>query len=426
MDIYLEPILIFSLFICSGIFSGSEIAFVSLSQAKVRSLKKAKRRNAKFVEKLKASPHQFLITILIGNNLVNIAASVLTTVWVTKRFGSQWLGLATGVLTLLVLIFGEIVPKNYAQLHAEGFALVMAPWIYFLQKMLFPIVWILTIISKYVVVFLGGKHTGPPAVTEEELIAMVSISAESGAIEKGEKDMINAVLELDDTRVASIMNPQTEIVGISAKKTLDDAVELFINTYHSRILIFGDDPYDIVGLLHIRDCLKYKQLHSGSSPLTDLHLMKPVFVPETKRINNLFKELQKNRKHLAIVVDEHGAVTGLVTIEDILEEVFGEIRDVYEPVDNEITIQKLNETTWLANGYIPIKSVREELGEIFPHFEGGRTLAHALLEYLQKIPKPGDSIELDGYLFLVEKMDKKRIELVKIQKTVPVSKPEGE
>ncbi len=416
MDSYLLPIIIFILFICSGIFSGSEIAFVSLSAAKVRSLKKSKRRNIKFVDKLKSAPQQFLITILIGNNLVNIGASVLSTVWVTEQFGSQWLGFATGALTLLVLIFGEIIPKNFAQLHAEKYALAVAPWMYFLQKLLMPIVWALHKLSGYMVLLLGGKQATLPSVTEEELVAMVNISEESGAIEKREKEMITAVLELDDTRVDSIMRPQTEIININAEKTLDEAIEVFINNYHSHIPVFKKDPYDIVGLLHIRDCLKYRQLHSGNSPLKDLNLIKPVFVPETKRINRLFRELQRDRKHLAIVVDEHGTVTGLVTIEDILEEVFGEITNVYEKAEDEITIHQLSEDTWHVGGDVNLKTLREELGDILPQLEGNWTLAHMLLEYLQKIPKRGDSIELDGCLFLIEKMDRNRIDLVNIQR----------
>ena len=426
MSSYLEPIIITILFLCSGIFSGSEIAFVTLSQAKVRTLVETKRRNFKYVEKLKAAPQQFMITILIGNNLVNIAASVLSTLWVTEQFGSQWLGLATGALTLLVLIFGEIIPKNYAQIHAEGFALVVAPWIYYLQKLLFPIVWMLNKFSEYAVILLAGGQTGTSAITEEELVAMISISAEYGAIEKGEKEMIHAVLELDDTRVESIMNPQMEIIGIKSDKTVDHAIELFVDSYHSRILVFGEDTHDIVGLLHIRECLKHKQRHSGDSPLKDLPLIKPVFVPKTKRINALFKELQVKRKHLAIVVDENGAVIGLVSIEDILEEVFGEIRDIYEVEEDDVTIEAIGDNNWQAGGNVSIKTLRDQLGEVLSQFKPSQTLAHALLEHIQKIPKPGDNVELEGYQFLVEKMDKNRIEMVLIQKIIPLSQPEGE
>lgn len=395
------------LLILSAFFSSSEVAFVSLSPAKVKLFEKHKSRFSKLVVMLKNRPQRLLATILIGNNLVNIFAAGLATVIATDLFGSLGLGIATGLMTILVLIFGEIFPKAFAQKHAKRFALCAALPLFILDKVLFPFTWSI----EKTLHLLGADHT--EKISEKEIVAAVDLGTESGEIKKHEQELIQNVLEFTDTRIEEMMTPRVKIATLSRKTTITEAENFFHKNTFSRIPIFDGSIDKIIGILNIRQLFVSKKRKNFL--IEKLPLVEPIFAPASRTTRSLFKEMQSRHNHLAIVVDEHGGTLGLVTLEDLLEEIVGEIEDEQDVAEKEI--QKINSRTFLVAGDAPIYEIDQLLGTRLERGRcDGKNIAFLLLEKFGKIPTENAKIRVENVELTVEKIFGNRIKEVKIEK----------
>ncbi|MFA6458371.1 MAG: hemolysin family protein [Patescibacteria group bacterium] len=398
---------LFVLLVLSAFFSSSEVAFVSLSPAKVKVLAERKSRASKLVVALKSRPQRLLATVLLGNNLVNILASGLATVVATEMFGSFGLGIATGLMTFLILIFGEIFPKAFAQKYAENVALFSAFPLTVFEKILTPFTWTI----EKTLHALGAYHI--EKISEREIVAAVHLGTQSGEIKEHEKELIQNVLEFTDTRVDEVMTPRVEIAAIEKGMTVA-AVEKFFHSHtFSRLPVFDGSVDKIIGILNFRQLFAWHGLRTA--PIKKLSLIEPVFTPASRTTRSLFKELQSRHNHLAIVVDEHGGTLGIVTLEDLLEEIVGEIEDEQDSAAEEI--EKINAHTLLASGTAPLGEIDELLGTKLEkgRFDG-KSVAFLLLEKLAKMPRKNAKIRVANVELTIEKVLGNRIEKVKIEK----------
>lgn len=364
------------------------------------------------MQKLRDNPHDLLITILIGNNLVQTSASVLAAYWATEVFDSNVLAYVTGVVTFLALVFGDILPKSFAQRYAEGFARMIAPFLVILNYLFLPFVWLLTGITK-ITMQLFGAHTKMKSFTEDELLAMVDIGTEEGELDEEEKELIENVLEFSETTVEEVMTPRPQMEVLDEETSLAEAIE-YINTHsHSRIPIYRDKIDNIVGVLSVRQLLHFISHSKNDVQLKDLELAMPLIIPESKPISDLFKDFQKKRMHIAIIVDEHGGVSGLVTMEDILEELVGDIVD--ESDIEKVLIKKVGQNSWILSGEALIEDINEAVG-IELQAPEYKTISYLILEEHQEIPKVGEKIDLGNVELLVEKVAENKIQMVRLLK----------
>lgn len=407
-------VIILVLILLSAFFSGSETALMSLTPAKVRNLCDQKVRFARFVKALKSDLNSLLITILFGNNLVNIGASVYSTYLFSKMFGSNALGLITGILTLVLLIFGEVVPKTLGARYHTQISLAVSPILYFLSKIFVPIIFVLSLIIKLVEWVLGAKtQFMDELVSEDELKAMISIGAEKGSIDEEESELIHNVLEFNDIFVEEVMTPRINIDALSSHSTVNDAVDFVLSHSHTRIPVYQKTIDNVIGIITVRDILEALQKKEGGKRLSEIELQDAVLVPETKKINDLFRELQNRRVHMAIVVDEYGGTSGLVTMEDLFEELVGEIDDEHD--DGPSKIIKVGNSEWSTVGEVEVYDINEELGITLPVPEH-KPLAYYILKSLNRFPRLGEKIEFKDFIFTVESMEGKKIQKISIDK----------
>lgn len=408
-----DIILLVLLLFLSGYFSGAETALVSLSPATVRDMVQKKKRGSKAVGFLKAHPHKLLITILIGNNLVNIGASVFATLVFETLLGSAALGIITGVLTFFILVFGEIVPKSFAQNYAKSLSRIVAPPLLVMYWIFTPLVWVFDLLVK-VLLRLSSDGKKESHVTEDELKAFVSIGAEEGTIEREEQELIENVLQFTDTRVEAIMVPRVDIQAISIDSTLHDAANFVAKHHHSRIPVYKESIDNVVGVLTVKTLMHHMHREEMHHKLSDIDLLEPLKVPHSKPINQLFHEFQKRRMHLAIVLDEHGGTAGLITLEDILEEIVGEIVDEFDH-EEEAELTKIGKTEVEATGKALVEHINDALKIKIP-CPDHKTISFHITEELGRFPKEGETLEEKGYTITVDKMKKHTIEKVSVEK----------
>ncbi len=400
------------LLIFSAFFSGAEIAFMSLSDVKVRHLTEQEKRNSGLLAKLKSRPNNLLITVLIGNNLANVgSASIATTlsIEILQNIGvpqalSYGVGLTTGVMTLLILIFGEIAPKTFCMHHAETVALAISPLIRFFQVIFYPFSQPLCLILKKTSgdVLTKQYHS----ITEDEVKTMVKISEEEGGIRQEEKELIQNVFELDNTEVGLIMTPRVDMFTMESDLSIDEAVKQVQDLEYSRIPVYEDKIDTIVGIAYTKDILKAAINRDGKKDLRDI--VKPaIFVPESMMVNVLLEKLQEQKTHIAMVVDEHGGIAGLVSIEDVLEELVGEIYD--ETDKPEYLFTKIDETTYKVLGKLTIQELNDLIELKIAEDEAYDTLSGLVLFHLGHIPEEGEKFELDDLTFIVEKVEDNRV-----------------
>lgn len=408
-----ELLALIALLFLSAFFSGSEIALFSSNKIRIRKLMEEGNKSAEVVNWLLEHPNRLLATILVGNNIVNISATVLATSLAINLFGSTGLGIATGAMTFLILVFGEITPKGFAAKNAERIALIVARPMYLLVNLLFPLVRFLTMLTNFMIKAIGGEPKEvSPFITEEEIKMLVEMGEEEGVIEREEKEMINSVFEFGDKNAREVMIPRISMDAIDVNSTLEEALKAALKTRHSRLPVYEGSMDNIVGMLHSKDLLHYirERRYEG----TVREILRPVhYVPENKRLDDLLKEFQKTKTHMAIVVDEYGGTAGLVTLEDILEEIVGEILDEYDAV--ETNIQVLDERTALVEAKTSVGEVNEALSINLPEDEFD-TLGGLVFNRFGKVPAPGDKVEIDGITLLVEKMRGRQIAKVKVIK----------
>lgn len=407
-------IFLFILIVFSGVFSGSETAIISLSDAKVRSLAQSKIKGSKTLSLLKSDPHKLLITILIGNNVVNIGASVIAAALFIDLFGSSGLGIATGVMTFFVLIFGEIVPKSFATKYSVKMSLMAAKPLYVMQILLSPIIWFLDKIVKFMIKVTGGD-TRDNQISEEEIKALIDISAEEGTIEKREKELIKNILQFNDIEVEEVMTPRVAIDALPVESTLQEAIDFVIKKSHSRIPVYKNTIDNVVGLITIKDVLMLSEKYNDNKKLENIELKKPLMVPVSKKIDSLFRDFQKARTHIAIVIDEYGGTAGLVSLEDLLEEIVGEIID--ESDIEEMPIQSVSEYEINAHGTTKLEDVNDYL-KIKLKGNEKEPINALILDKLHRFPKEGEEIAFPHAKIKILKMHNNKIIRVSVVKKV--------
>ncbi|MDD9953485.1 MAG: hemolysin family protein [Candidatus Woesearchaeota archaeon] len=407
MGVGLDTIILVVLLFLSGFFSGSEVALVSLTDAKVKQIVDKKRYGSQYVKLLKENPQKMLSAILIGNNIVNIGAASYMTVVMLELFGNHAVSIATGVMTLLVLIFGDIIPKTMATQNADKFSRTAAPFLWYFSAVISPI---LSILDWFITKFfrLLGVRPKKTTITEEEIKHIVVAAQQEGSIKKMERELITNIFEFDDTRVREICTPFTDMIMVEAKSTVGSAVNVFSTHGFSRLPVYDKHKVNVVGILYLRDTLK-----RGKNVKVEKVMKTAHFEPEAKKIGPLLRVFQKRKEHMAMVVDEHGTITGLVTLEDVLEELVGEITD--ESDEFEENIKRLNKTTWVLKGKADIEDVNKEIKMRIPDGDY-ETIGGFILHKSGKIPKKGSTLTYGKFDLVVEEIRKHRIWTVKVKK----------
>jgi len=406
------PLFLFILCVLlSAFFSSSEVALISITRARVRTLGNENRVGSHALMALKESPEHLLTTILIGNTVVNIAAAALATAIAIQQFGDIGVGIATGFVALVILVFGEIGPKIYASRAPDSFALAIAPIILFLSKVFSPAIWLVERVSPKLGI---GRDTAEPAVTEDEIKEWIDVGKEEGTIEPEEQDMLYSVLEFGDTTAREIMTPRFNVIVMQDTLTFEDAIRIFNETGFSRIPVYHGQIDNITGILNVKDVFSAMVSHRKDSTIREI-MYDPMFVPETKKIDDLLKELRIHRVQMAVVIDEYSSFTGIVTVEDILEELVGDILDEFDK--EEPGVQELAPGVHVVDGQMWVEEINETMGLSLPVSESYDTVGGLLIDRLGHIPQhPGEKVEIDdGRLTLVVmQMHGRRIVKVKI------------
>jgi CBS domain containing-hemolysin-like protein len=397
--------------ILSAFFSSSEVALISITRAKARTLVNEGKPGSKAVAALKESPEHLLITILIGNNIVNVAAATLATSLAIKAFGDIGVGIATFFVVIVLLVFGEIGPKIYAARASDSFALGVAPVVLFLSRIFSPLIWLVEKVSP---TFGIGKEAGEASVTEEEIKEWIDVGKEDGTIEQGEQEMLYSVLEFADTTAREIMTPRVDVTLMEDTVTFEEAIRIFNETGFSRIPVYHDHIDNITGILNVKDVFSAMVSHRRDSTIKEV-MYDPMFVPETKKIDDLLKELQVHRVQMAIVIDEYSSFVGIATVEDILEEIVGDIMDEYDKEEPEI--QNISEGVFVVDAQMWVEDINERMEIELPVDESYETVGGLIIDRLGHIPlHPGEKVEInEGKITLVVmQMHGRRIVKVKV------------
>jgi putative hemolysin len=411
-----QIIILIILLLLSAFFSSAETALTTVNRIRMRSLAEDGNPRAARVLKVTDDSGKMLSAILIGNNIVNLSASSIATSLALAIWGSVGAGIATGILTLLILIFGEISPKTIAAINAEKLSLAYCNVIYWLMKILTPVIFIL---NKLSIAFLFLLRIDPNAkdnaMTEEELRTIVDVGKETGVIESEEHEMINNVFDFGDAQAKEVMVPRIDMTFVNIDCTYDELIEIFKEDKFTRLPVYKDTTDNVVGIINMKDLLLYKDKEHFS--IQDI-MREPYFTYEHKNTAELFMEMRKSSISLAIVLDEYGATAGLITLEDLLEEIVGEIRDEYD-TDEEDPIIQLSEREYLVLGSTNLEDLCEKLDLDFQS-DDYDTIGGYLIGLLDHLPEKNEIIITDDDVLLrVEQMDKNRIEKIYIKKPAP-------
>ena len=406
---YIELFSFFILIFLSAFFSGSETAFMSVNRIKIKEKVQRGDEHAAKVDKLLQDQTKLLTTILIGNNLVNIAASSIATALAIELFGSKGVGIATGVVTLLILVFGEITPKSLGNNRSVDYAKVAAIPLYYLEIILSPFIYLF---SKIVNLFVKDKSLISSAfLSEEEIRRFVDVSQREGVIKETEQEMIQSVFEFDDTLVKEIMVPRIDMVCIEKDASLSELIKLGVEKGHSRIPVFEDSIDNIIGLIYIKDLLQL--LIEEREDVTIEEFVKPIYyIPEGKPINQLLSEMKERKEHMAIVVDEYGGTSGLITIEDLLEEIVGDIQDEFDLEKSYIEV--IDDNKLLLDGRVDIEELNNYLRDPVAESDDYETVSGLILYYLNRLPVQGEKLELENVIFVIENIIDNRIRKIKL------------
>lgn len=406
---YVNIFIFIILLLLSGFFSSSETALVSINRAKVKMLAETGKRGQR-LEKLKNKPDHFLITILIGNNFVNIGASALATAIAIELFQNAGVAVATGIVTFLILIFGEIGPKTYANHHPEKMALFVATPIYFLTLILSPVFFVYDKIKN------RGKteeEIAAPAVTEDEIREWIDVGEIEGALDEDEKEMLYSVLKFNDTTAKEIMTPRPDVIIIEDTTTIEEAVESIKATGFSRVPVYHENTDNIVGTLNFKDLFNAYTSANKKASLKGI-IIDAYYVPESKKIDELLRELQVRRLHMAIVLDEFGGFSGVVTFEDILEELVGDIMD--ESDGDEVSdIIEMGAGIYMVDAQTRVTLLNEKFETELPEDPGNyETIGGLVFSSVGHIPRLGETLILNGVTLVVTKMKNRQILNIKM------------
>jgi CBS domain containing-hemolysin-like protein len=396
----------------SGFFSGSEIALIGISKAKVNQLVKEKVKGSASLYKLKSNPSRMLATLNLGTNLVNVGSAALATEVSLGLFGDNGLAIAIGIMTFVLLVFGEITPKSYCNANATKISLKVSRILLAFSYAFYPFVILFEKITNTILKAVGSSHQ-PPPITEQEIYSVIEQGLEDNALKKHEHELVHGALKFDDIVIRAVMTPRTKMFMLPAKMILFDAMPLISKSGYSRIPLYKDTSDQIVGILNVRDLLKNLERDEKIITLESL-ARKPIFVSQEQRISKLLREMQGRQTHMAIVVDEFGGVEGCVTLEDLLEEIVGEIMD--ETDMEELNFKMLDKNTMLASGDVEIDTVNEVLKSDIPQGDDYSTLNGLLHDKLKDIPRKGDRIVIESIKMTVEETANNQASRIKIEK----------
>ncbi len=404
-------VILIILVLLSAFFSSSETALTTVNKIRIRNLAEDKVKNADLVAKLSEDPNRLLSTILIGNNIVNLSASALMTTFVANLFGSWAVGIGTGLLTIIVLIFGEIVPKTAATIQAEKMALRYAQVIYFLTKLLTPVIAVLNVISSVIMKIMRIDAKKPRLqITEDELLTLVEVSHEEGVIENEERLMITNVVDFGDSLAKDVMVPRMEMSAVPDDISYNDLVAMFEKDKYSRLPVYSESIDNVIGVVHLKDVCFY-QGNKKEFKVTDF-LRDAYFTYEFKKTSELLIEMRQATYSMSIVLDEYGATAGLITLEDLLEEIVGEIRDEYD-ADEEDDIQETGDHEYVVSGTTKL----DDFNEFFDtHLSSDDydSIAGHVIGLFEHLPAEGETIADGRITFTVEAVDKNRIDKLHI------------
>lgn len=412
------PIIIIAIsLIAIAILSSSESSFIAVNKIRIRSLLEKGDSRAKAVQKILDEHDRLFSAVIFSGNLFTVLATSIGTALALRYFGEDGIIIATIVMTFLIVVFGELAPKTFAVTHSEKVSLLLAKPIAFYIKLISPLVWIFKVSSNFIIKMLGGKEMPvSPLVTEEEIKTMISIGEKEGTLEEEEKDMLHKVFEFGDKVVTEAMVPRTEIVSIPEGSTIEDALNLVSEEGYSRYPVIKESIDNVTGILYVKDILI--KMAEGKIqkdlPITEL-VREAYYIPENKMVTELLDEMQKNKFQIAIVMDEYGGTAGLITLEDIIEEIVGGLQDEFEEMEAEKEVEIIDERTFIVSGTTGLDEVNElagvELVSVDFHTIGGFVFG-----LFRRLPRVGEQVRYHNLRFLILEMEDKKISKVKITK----------
>jgi putative hemolysin len=408
------------LFVLSAFFSGSEVALFSLDKKKLQITFESNPFIRRYLQNLLDFPRRLLVTILLGNTLINVAASIIAVSLAIDY--SHDTGFPRNIaltieiicLTFCILIFGELIPKIWAAKNPVAFAKLISIPLYWLNVILFPVAEILTEAIRSLIGMLKLDKR-KSAILTEEITELANLGHERGTIVEEEHGLISSIVNFRSVAVHEVMTPRVDIVSVSAETNFNEMLNIINRTGHSRIPLFHEDLDEIIGLVYSKDLLPYiKNVDSRTNFSLTKIARKAMFIPRTKLISSLMHEFQEKKMHLAIVVDEYGGTAGLITLEDIIEEILGEIRDEYDKEENPIT--KVDDNNYIILGKLSINELNELLNTTFSENDNYETVGGMILNHAGQIPREGYSCQIEGYRFIVKEFQNKRIKKVQVEK----------
>ena len=394
----------------SAFFSSAETALTTVSKIRLKTLADEGNKNARIVMKIKENPDKMLSAILIGNNIVNISASSLATIFVQNVWGSWAISIGTGVLTIVVLIFGEITPKTAATIHADSLSLFYAKPVWLLITILTPVIFIINLLASGFMRILGLKSNAKEnTFTEEELRTIMNVSHEEGVIEKEEREMINNVFDFGDAEAKDVMIPRIDMCMVDVDASYEELIKIFKENKYTRLPVYQESSDNVIGIINIKDLIFYR---SGDDFNIRDYLRDVYYTYEYKKLSELMVEMRKDSVNITIVLDEYGAAVGLITIEDLLEEIVGEIRDEYD-YDEEDSFKEVAPDEYVVDGQIKLDDVNDSLNLTLTS-DDYDSLGGYIIGSLDRLPAEGDKVETDKVTLVVDSMDKNRIDKVHI------------
>lgn len=414
-DSTIQVVAILILILLSAFFSSAETALTTVNKHRLRALAEEGNRNAQRVLKLIENPAKMLSAILIGNNIVNISASALVTTVTTNVFGSKFVGASTGVLTLVVLLFGEITPKSLATLYNEKIALIYIHVVAPLVMLLTPVIWLVDKLSGIIFFILRvDRDAANNQMTEGELRTIVDVSVEDGVIEKEEKSMINNVVDFGDSKAKDVMVPRADMALVSVDATFDEVFEIFNEEHYSRLPVYDDNKDTVIGIVYLKDLFFFQNQNDNKKMAFSIRniMREPFFVYEYQKTSSIMAEMRNRFVSLAIVLDEYATAVGLITIEDLIEEIVGEIRDEFD-MDELKMITKISDNHYEIDAAMKLSDLEDSIG-IELESENYDSLGGYVIELLDHLPNVGETVKKDGMTFQVVSMEKNRIDRIAV------------
>lgn len=407
-DAVIRMLILLFLLILSGFFSSAETALTTVNKIRMRTLAENGHKRAATVIKIVENQGKMLSAILIGNNVVNLSASSMSTVLASDLFGSKAVGAATGILTLLILVFGEITPKTISTISSESISLKYSNIIYGLMVLLTPVIFLVNQLSMLVLKIFGvDPNQKQESITEDELRTIVEVSHEEGVIQTEEKKMITNVFDFGDDLAKDIMVPRIDMTFISAEATYDELLEVFREEKYTRFPVYEDSTDNVIGIINVKDLLLLE--NKEDFYIRDF-LRQPLYTYEFKKAAELMVEMRKTLNNIVIVLDEYGATAGLITLEDMLEEIVGEIRDEYDE-DEEESIVELQPGQYRVNASLKLDDLNKHL-ELKLKSDDYDSLGGLVIGLLDHLPEENEEVIHEGVRMVVEHMDKNRIETI--------------